>query len=75
MRFGKGADCAAVAIRGGLGEKSGPGVTVRPAHSIHGVRPSQYTRRAAQSAITSYMFVFLITFGSANLPGWTHGIK
>ena len=27
--------------RGGLGEKSGPGVTVRPAHSIHGARPSQ----------------------------------
>ena len=26
--------------------------------------------------ITSYMYVcFLITFGSTNLPGWTHGIK
>ena len=31
--------------RGGLGEKSGPGVTVRPAHSIHGARPTQYTAR------------------------------
>src|SRR4029434_4645672 len=30
---------------GGLGEKSGPGVTVRPAHSIHGARPTQYTAR------------------------------
>src|SRR4029434_4018914 len=25
--------------------------------------------------ITSYMFFFFITFGSTNLPGWTHGIK
>ena len=31
--------------RGGLGGKSGPGVTVRPAHSIHGARPTQYTAR------------------------------
>src|SRR4029434_9050327 len=31
--------------RGGLGEKSGPGVTVRPANSIHGARPTQYTAR------------------------------
>ena len=31
--------------RGGLGEKSGPGVSVRPAHSIHGARPTQYTAR------------------------------
>src|SRR4029434_9721291 len=27
------------------GGKSGPGVTVRPAHSIHSARPTQYTAR------------------------------
>ena len=48
-------------LRGGLGEKSGPGVTVRPAHSIHGARPTQYTarcpvstRRAAHSMHRTY---------------------
>src|SRR4029434_10868336 len=35
--------------RGGLGGKSGPGDTVRPAHSIHGARPSQYTARCPVS--------------------------
>ena len=35
--------------RGGLGGKSGPGVTVRPAHAIHGARPSQYTARCPVS--------------------------
>ena len=29
----------------GLGEKSGPGVTVRPVHSIHGVLPTQCIAR------------------------------
>ena len=29
----------------GLGEKSGPGVTVRPAHSIHGALPTQCIAR------------------------------
>src|SRR4029434_3982343 len=47
--------------RGGLGEKGGPGVTVRPAHSIHGARPTQYTaccprntRRVAHSMYRTY---------------------
>src|SRR4029434_4065369 len=37
--------CACHHSRGGLGEKSGPGVTVRSAHLIHGARPTQYTAR------------------------------
>src|SRR4029434_4030270 len=37
--------------RGGLGEKSGPGVTVRPAHSIHGAQPTQYTARCQFNAL------------------------
>ena len=88
--------------RGGRGEKSGPGVSVRPAHSIHGARPTKYTPRCPLNGsrvsnsqwpsgknthtlniilddykeITSNMYVcFLITFGSTDLPGWTHGIK
>ena len=36
--------------RGGLGEKSGPGVTVRPAHSVHGALPTQYTARCPFNA-------------------------
>src|SRR4029434_664686 len=47
--------------RGGLGGKSGPGVTVRPAHSIHAARPTQYTascplntRRVAHSMHRTY---------------------
>src|SRR4029434_1028540 len=36
--------------RGGLGGKSGPGVTVRPAHSIHGALPIQYTARCPLNA-------------------------
>ena len=35
--------------RGGLGEKSGPGVTVRPAHSVHGALPTQCIARIDQS--------------------------
>ena len=35
--------------RGGLGEKSGPGVTVRPAHLIHGALPTQCIARIDQS--------------------------
>ena len=37
--------------RGGLGEKSGPGVTVRPAHLIHGALPTQYTTRCPLKAL------------------------
>ena len=37
--------------RGGLGEKSGPGVTVRPAHLIHGALPTQYTARCPLKAL------------------------
>src|SRR4029434_8247376 len=32
-------------LRGGLGGKSGPGVTVGPAHSIHAPLPTQSTAR------------------------------
>ena len=39
------------AARGGLGEKSGPGVTVRPAHLIHGALPTQYTARCPLKAL------------------------
>ena len=39
------------AVRGGLGEKSGPGVTVRPAHLIHGALPTQYTARCPLKAL------------------------
>ena len=41
-------------VRGGLGGKSGPGVTVRPAHSIHGAvhgaLPTQYPARCPLNA-------------------------
>ena len=45
-----GASCeTAVTYMGGLGGKSGPGVTVRPAHSIHGALPTQCIARIDQS--------------------------
>ena len=43
--------CACHHSRGGLGEKSGPGVTVRPAHLIHGALPTQYTTRCPLKAL------------------------
>ena len=36
---------------GHWGEKSGPGVTVRPAHLIHGALPTQYTTRCPLKAL------------------------
>ena len=43
--------CAHIYTRGGLGGKSGPGVTVRPAHLIHGALPTQYTTRCPLKAL------------------------
>src|SRR4029434_5629795 len=71
-------------VRGGLGEKSGPGVTVRPAHSIHGALPTQCIARIDQSVayLEKYPYTQTLFWMMTKklhyiwyLPGWTHGIK
>src|SRR4029434_565913 len=65
--------------------QAGPLNTRRAAHSMHHTyRPvsgilgkNTHTLNIIlddYKEITSYVF-FFITFGSTNLPGWTHGIK
>ena len=51
-----------VIVRGGLGEKSGPGVTVRPAHSIHGVAHSMYRTYRPVSGLLGKIPIHLTLF-------------